>query len=345
MKNKYTLFRLFAVFSFLFLLSVSDAKAQITTSVCSFENDCFFVAYEAIQEESPTSPTLLVVLSAFLNEGGTCNDIDGLIFAPVGGTVVLLSREQLAANSTIEFTVDRASFTATPDIIISPYEIRTISIPFFNFSYTGPFPLPPIVDLQARLDSNEPCLPITPLAVELISFTGLPTESGINLNWSTASEENNSHFEVERSADGTTFEQIGKVDGHGNSATTIDYTFIDPAPHNGENYYRLRQVDFDGQFEYSMVIGVTSTAPDAMQVVMYPNPCRGGDCEVLIRTSKAAQETLLELKDMSGRVVLSKRVQNGVAQLTPEDIRQHKGFFILTATSGNEVVHQRVVLE
>jgi hypothetical protein len=249
----------------------------------------------------------------------------------------------LAASSIVEFTVDREAFTETPDILLAPYENMTFSI--FGFTFTLPVPVEPYVDLQARLDSNEPCLPITPLAVELISFTGKATESGINLEWSTASEENNSHFEVERSADGKSFEQIAKIEGNGNSNTTIKYAFTDTNPHFGDNYYRLRQADFDGKFEYSKTIAVSNTMPEEMQIMMYPNPCRDGDCQVLVRGNRQNNQTLLELKDMSGRVVLSKVVQNGVARFTADEINNRKGLFILTATSGDEVVQQRVILE
>ncbi|MEJ8804538.1 T9SS type A sorting domain-containing protein [Pontibacter sp. H249] len=342
MKNIYSLIRLSAVLSLLIFFSASNAKAQVVEeAVCSYEDECLLIAYETIQEESPDSPTLLVVLSVFLNNSGNCSNYDGLVFQPAGGALTLLTRAQLAENSFVELTVDRETFTETPDVLISPFRYRRI--PFFGFVI--PVPMPPIVDLQARLDSEDPCLPITPLAVELISFTGKATESGINLEWSTASEENNSHFDVERSTDGKSFEKIAKIEGNGNSNTVIKYSFNDTNPQFGENYYRLRQADFDGQFEYSKTIAVNNIIPEEMQVMMYPNPCRGGDCEVLVRGNRQSTQTLLELKDMSGRVVLSKVVQNGLVRFTADEINNRKGLFILTATSGNEVVQQRVILE
>jgi hypothetical protein len=66
---------------------------------------------------------------------------------------------------------------------------------------------------------------------------------------------------------------------------------------------------------------------------------------VLVRGNRQSKQTLLELKDMSGRVVLTKVVQNGVARFTADEIKNRKGLFILTATSGDEVVQQRVILE
>ncbi len=74
--------------------------------------------------------------------------------------------------------------------------------------------------------------------------------------WNTASERNNSHFSIERSADGRNFTEIGKINGAGESSSSKTYTFNDPKPLKGINYYRLKQVDFDGKFEYSKVVSV-----------------------------------------------------------------------------------------
>ncbi len=195
--------------------------------------------------------------------------------------------------------------------------------------------------------TGEECGAINPLPIELTSFTGLATQSGINLNWSTASEENNSHFEIERSADGQEYNPIGKVNGHGNSSVALKYSFIDVSPLQGINYYRLKQVDLDERFAFSNTIAVNNDAPDALQLSLAPNPCRNGNCDIIIKNNHNATETRLELKDMAGKVVLTKlvRQKNGVISLSPNDLRNHKGLFILTATSGSTVVNQRVVLE
>ncbi|AKD05511.1 hypothetical protein PKOR_04225 [Pontibacter korlensis] len=220
-----------------------------------------------------------------------------------------------------------------------------MGIPFFGIR----FPLPTnVVDLQARLDSNDPCLAITPLPVELASFDGKVTQSGIQLEWVTASEENNSKFEVEHSADGTTFEQIGKVDGHGNSSITIEYDYLDSYPLPGLNYYRLRQVDFDGRYEFSNVISVN--APEraqSLQVTLSPNPCRGDDCQLSIASVAPWQQVRVQLQDLTGRVVFEQILKDSMEklQLTQQQLQNLRGIFILSAEAGAEVVRQRVVLE
>ncbi|CAM3713093.1 hypothetical protein POKO110462_16705 [Pontibacter korlensis] len=344
MKRIFTLLRLFAACCLL-LLTTTETKAQaIDEAVCLYEDNCIFIAYSAVQEESPTSTNLVVILTAFINQGGRCSTIDGLVLSPVGGVPVLVTREELQENAFfIELPVNRALFTATPDVLVSTF--RYIGIPFFGIR----FPLPTnVVDLQARLDSNDPCLAITPLPVELASFDGKVTQSGIQLEWVTASEENNSKFEVEHSADGTTFEQIGKVDGHGNSSITIEYDYLDSYPLPGLNYYRLRQVDFDGRYEFSNVISVN--APEraqSLQVTLSPNPCRGDDCQLSIASVAPWQQVRVQLQDLTGRVVFEQILKDSMEklQLTQQQLQNLRGIFILSAEAGAEVVRQRVVLE
>ena len=99
------------------------------------------------------------------------------------------------------------------------------------------------------------------LPVELSYFTATPLKNKVNLNWATASEQNNDRFEIERSADADRFDQIGSVKGAGTSFLTNTYSFVDELPLSGTSYYRLKQVDHDGAFEYSpvrtVVIGTT----------------------------------------------------------------------------------------
>jgi hypothetical protein len=80
-----------------------------------------------------------------------------------------------------------------------------------------------------------------------------PSKAITFLTWETLSETNNSHFEIERSTDCKAFEIIGIVNGNGNTIETNNYHYADDLPKSGDNYYRLKQVDFNGSFEYSEV--------------------------------------------------------------------------------------------
>lgn len=113
-----------------------------------------------------------------------------------------------------------------------------------------------------------------PLPVELVSFNANPLGSDVTLNWTTASELNNAGFEIERSQNGLDFTQIGFVTGKGNSAELNSYSYTDLALKNGKYFYRLKQVDYDGSFEYSKIIQTEIVfSPAQFELTQnYPNP-------------------------------------------------------------------------
>lgn len=113
--------------------------------------------------------------------------------------------------------------------------------------------------------------PVTtaPLPVELVAFAGQAKATGVDLRWQTASEHNSAYFVVERSATGQgNFQPLGQLAGAGTSAQTLRYTFTDPAP-TAVNYYRLRQVDRDGQQTFSPVVVVQEAG---LRLQAYPSP-------------------------------------------------------------------------
>jgi len=89
----------------------------------------------------------------------------------------------------------------------------------------------------------------SPLPIELLTFTGEPYNDDVMLEWSTATEHNNDYFFIEKSLDGYQWTKIREVDATGNSTVTVNYMTFDTEPKKGINYYRLTQVDFDGQYE------------------------------------------------------------------------------------------------
>lgn len=110
------------------------------------------------------------------------------------------------------------------------------------------------------------------LPVELTSFTANASDGKVTLNWKTASEINNMGFELERSIDNNNFYRIAFIDGHGTTQNIQEYTYIDKI-NSREIYYRLKQIDFDGSFEYSSIVKVENNVPDNFSVSQnYPNP-------------------------------------------------------------------------
>jgi hypothetical protein len=112
----------------------------------------------------------------------------------------------------------------------------------------------------------------TALPVSLIYFRATPAGSTVNLNWATATETNNDRFEIERSKDGKNFEKIGTVNGAGNSKVKREYNYTDRDMQKGVVYYRLRQVDLNGEFEVFQIQAVKMNAAEIKTVA--PNPFR-----------------------------------------------------------------------
>ncbi len=139
------------------------------------------------------------------------------------------------------------------------------------------------------------CL-LAPLPVELVEFSGEKTDRGSELSWVTANEENNAYFEVEYSINGRDFSMLDKVEGNGVSSIAQNYTFVHKNPANGDNYYRLKQVDFNGNFEYSNIVYLRSAMSETLTSI-YPNPAQD------IITYEGAPATLT-FYDIYGRAVM-----------------------------------------
>jgi phosphoheptose isomerase len=110
------------------------------------------------------------------------------------------------------------------------------------------------------------------LPVELLYFAGEATDKGNLLTWATASEENNEGFEIQKSTDGRTFEKVGFVAGNGTSFDQQTYVFLDGYIGDAIAYYRLKQMDFDGDFEYSELIVLHNNGTTTAEVLLYPSP-------------------------------------------------------------------------
>jgi hypothetical protein len=167
------------------------------------------------------------------------------------------------------------------------------------------------------------------LPVELLNFEVAKIGSTSELSWITASETNNDFFAIERSVDGVNFEEIGTVDGNGTTSSTSYYNYTDQSPVTGINYYRLRQVDFDGGYEYSEVKWVEFAGTEG-KVEVYPNPFNN-ELQVSMDVAEAGVVELV-LTDVIGRVIYSESVDVTAGSVTMSielDSRLSKGVYLL----------------
>jgi len=148
------------------------------------------------------------------------------------------------------------------------------------------------------------------IPVELTSFEVNKKGSMAALAWTTASEINNSHFEVMRSSDGSEFEYLGEVAGSGTTNSEVTYSFMDERPLNGTNYYRLTQYDFNGAREFSDVQQIDFNYTGKGSIRVMPNP-------VSTNLTLAADEFLGVMKmillDKTGKVIFDQFVDQNEA--------------------------------
>ena len=177
------------------------------------------------------------------------------------------------------------------------------------------------------------------LPVELIYFTAAPNNNNALLNWATASEENNAYFGIERSVDGVTFEQIGQVPGHVNSTTTINYEYTDPniSSYNvNVLYYRLKQVDQNGEYKYSEIaaVNVSNTLPPFYIISSYPNPF--SDNFSVSFYSPTPQPVKMSVYDVRGALVSEETIGAEVGMnvyTIPNGAGLAKGFYTMSIST------------
>ncbi|WEK36056.1 MAG: CARDB domain-containing protein [Candidatus Pseudobacter hemicellulosilyticus] len=160
-----------------------------------------------------------------------------------------------------------------------------------------------------------------PLPLRFLSFTAKPVNNDVQLEWITADEVNTAHFEVERSTDGISFQSITQLPSN-NSAGQHRYTSLDRSPAGSILYYRIRQVDLDGRYEYSTIVRVNrKTGADW---AIYPNPVSS-----FLRVDRISATEVRELRisTADGRTLLVTR-PNAAMRYETGSLRN--GMYILT---------------
>ena len=185
----------------------------------------------------------------------------------------------------------------------------------------------------------------TSLPVELLAFTATQADQHTAmLRWTTATEINNNRFDIERSYDGRTFEVVGDVAGNGNSQHQIEYSYTDASVSKVQKtvYYRLKQVDFDGTYEYSDIRVVRFDAVgNDMQLVAYPNPMND-ELNVMVGLSNG-ESYQLEVTNLQGKLVHQENhtYDNGIHKLNTSE--WNSGMYIVEVVSDRGSEHIKVM--
>ena len=188
----------------------------------------------------------------------------------------------------------------------------------------------------------------SPLPVTLSTFTATTKAADALLTWTTVSETNNKGFEVERSLNGSTFEKVGFVKGAGKSNRTSNYGLTDvkafDVTQSNVLYYRLKQLDFDGEYSYSQVVRVTKNAEAANALSVYPNPYSSA-YGVSFNAAKDGVATI-EMLDIQGKVVATLdaiiTTGNNLVPIT-EANNLNKGIYFVRLTVNGETQVTKLV--
>ena len=183
------------------------------------------------------------------------------------------------------------------------------------------------------------------LPLTLIEFKGKKQADNILLDWTTANETKVNRFEIERSANGSSFDKIGTAMAAGNSNSSRAYTFTDTKPFAAVNYYRLKMIDTDGRYTYSNVIVFMGDRSKGIIVSnIKPNPFI--ETINLGIVLQQAQALTVQMVDMTGRVVSTKQVQakagnndimyNGLSQLAD-------GVYYIRIITADALLQQKVL--
>lgn len=177
----------------------------------------------------------------------------------------------------------------------------------------------------------------TTLPIELVGFQVKTNEKNhAVLNWVTALEINSAKFSIERSVNGIDFESIGEVEAAGSSFNNLNYEFVDISPNNGLNYYRLKQIDLDESFEYSLLKSIDlKEAKIALSI--YPNPTTD---EIRVNNIGSGIRKARVVNSM-GQMIKEFLLQDGENVIAVNDL--NKGIYFLQYENGTSFSMEQFV--
>ena len=178
------------------------------------------------------------------------------------------------------------------------------------------------------------------LPIDLVGFTARKKSDDILLEWQTAMELNNDGFEIQRSKDAIDWEIIDFVKGRGTVNELISYRYLDESPSEGTNYYRLKQLDFDGKSEFSKIVSVVVETQN--EVVVFPNPV---DSELFIVRDDFG-EVDVQLFNILGQLVYQKNeFTDKKIALDFSDLENGSYFLNIVHTKTGGLLHQEHIIK
>lgn len=194
-----------------------------------------------------------------------------------------------------------------------------------TINFNGPYSTSALANAGGAPDLN--CL-TTPLGVSMAEFSGYHKQRNNYLFWNTISEENNSHFLLQRSKDASQFETIATIAGNGTTQSVSNYNYIDHSVNQKITYYRLIQIDYDGTETIGKMISIASESGNSK---IYPSPVKQGN-NVTIESEQTFNQ--YTVTDMQGNLIINKKIQE-TSSVTIGAYVLAKGIYLIQ-TSGEQ---------
>jgi hypothetical protein len=185
------------------------------------------------------------------------------------------------------------------------------------------------------------------LPVEWVSFNARVERSEILLNWQTATEVNNDKFVIEYSRDGRNFQAIGEVAGRGFSDELAHYQFVHSDPQRGVHYYRLKQIDFDGEFEYSKIVSIVYNREGSIAVKLWPNPSSDGSVQLEWHGLNQQDDCIVQLFNGSGQLMQQTAYpfEKNENRISFDWSHLSNGIYFVKLQVGNESLYHKIHLQ
>lgn len=175
------------------------------------------------------------------------------------------------------------------------------------------------------------------LPIELLSFNATCKNSIVALDWITTTEINNDYFVIEKSLNGQDFTPIATVLGNGTSYTTHYYTTIDENPNLGINYYRLKQIDYNGEYTYSDIVSI-DVKKNENKVIVYEN---NSDC-IVINSSEFREILEVRIVDVLGKEIYIKKIINESLPIYISKSELITGIYYVQCISNTEIITKKI---
>lgn len=180
------------------------------------------------------------------------------------------------------------------------------------------------------------------LPIELISFQAKSEDNRVELYWSTASEINNDYFTILRSSDGIEYTELDSLPGAGNSSKIINYSFIDQDPLAGRSYYRIKQTDYNGDYEMFDPVSVDFISNNSRNISFNNPVLRGGTVSIVIDSS--IEPNSITIVNVNGQVEYSANVLNRSINIEIDE-KMKPGLYMIQITGSGFIVSSRLLIQ